>query len=241
LEELKMTREEARQRVIEVAIVPIIRSSSRKDALAAAESICAGGIPIVEVTMVVPGAIEVIAELSRTVGDHVLIGAGTVLDVDTARRCLDAGAEFIVSPGFNPRIVDLALGAGKLVMAGALTPTEVIAAWQSGADFVKVFPCGVVGGPKYIRSLRAPLPQIPLVPTGGVNLDTAAEFIRAGAVALGVGSELVSSGPLDSSETARITASARRYVAAVREARAEGDAALAIAESSHGDESYESQ
>jgi 2-dehydro-3-deoxyphosphogluconate aldolase/(4S)-4-hydroxy-2-oxoglutarate aldolase len=241
LEESKMTREEARQRVVEVGIVAIIRSPSRKDALAAAESVCAGGIPIVEVTTVVPGAIEVIAELFRTVGDHVLIGAGTVLDMDTARRCLDAGAEFLVSPGFNPRIVDLARGAEKLVMAGALTPTEVIAAWQSGADFVKVFPCGVVGGPKYIRSLRAPLPQIPLVPTGGVSLTTAAEFIRAGAVALGVGSELVSGGPLDSSETARITASARRYVAAVREARAEGDVALAIAESSRGDESYESQ
>ena len=235
-----MTREEAWKRVVEVGIVPVIRSSSRKDALAAAESIFAGGIPIVEVTMTVPGAIEVIAELSRTVGNYVLIGAGTVLDLDTARRCLDAGAEFLVSPGFNPRIVEFAHAAGKLAMAGALTPTEVIAAWQSGADFVKVFPCGAVGGPQYIRALRAPLPQIPLVPTGGVSLATVAEFIRAGAMALGVGSELVSAGALESGENARITASARRYVAAVRDARAEGEAALATAESSTGHQSYES-
>ena len=235
-----MTREEARKRVLEVGIVPVIRSFSRKDALAAAESVWAGGIPVVEVTMTVPGAIEVIAELSRTVSHYVLIGAGTVLDLDTARRCLDAGAEFLVSPGFNPRIIELAHIAGNLVMAGALTPTEVIAAWQSGADFVKVFPCGALGGPKYIRALRAPLPQIPLVPTGGVSLATVAEYIRAGASALGVGSELVSAGALEPGENARIMAAARRYVAAVREARAEGEAALATAESRSGDQPYES-
>jgi 2-dehydro-3-deoxyphosphogluconate aldolase/(4S)-4-hydroxy-2-oxoglutarate aldolase len=216
---MKMTREEARKRVLEVGIVPVIRSSSRKDALAAAESVWAGGIPVVEVTMTVPGAIEVIAELSRTLSNYVLIGAGTVLDVDTARRCLDAGAEFLVSPGFNPRIIELAHIAGNLVMAGALTPTEVIAAWQSGADFVKVFPCGALGGPKYIRALRAPLPQIPLVPTGGVSLATVAEYIRAGASALGVGSELVPAGALEPGENTRIMAAARRYVTAVKRAQ----------------------
>jgi 2-dehydro-3-deoxyphosphogluconate aldolase / (4S)-4-hydroxy-2-oxoglutarate aldolase len=237
---MKMTREEARKRVLEVGIVPVIRSFSRKDALAAAESVWAGGIPVVEVTMTVPGAIEVIAELSRTLSNYVLIGAGTVLDLDTARRCLDAGAEFLVSPGFNPRIIELAHIAGNLVMAGALTPTEVIAAWQSGADFVKVFPCGALGGPKYIRALRAPLPQIPLVPTGGVSLATVAEYIRAGSSALGVGSELVPAGALEPGENARIMAAARRYVAAVREARAEGEAALATAESRSGDQPYES-
>src|SRR5258706_7475108 len=142
-----MTKDEARIRVIEVGVVPVIRVSSPRHALAAAEAIHAGGISIVEITMTVPGALEVITELSRTMGTDVLVGAGTVLDEATARQCLDAGAEFLVSPGFDPLVVELAHRQNKLVIAGALTPTEVIAAWNAGSDFVKVFPCSAVGGP----------------------------------------------------------------------------------------------
>jgi len=214
-----MTREECRQRIIDIGIVPVVRASSPKQALLAAEAVCAGGIPIVEVTMTVPGAIDVIAELARTAGTAVLIGAGTVLDAPTAQRCVDAGAEFLVSPGFDAETVRLAQRLGKLIMAGALTPTEVITAWKAGSDFVKIFPCGTVGGAKYIKALKGPLPQVPMVPTGGVTLNTAAEFIQAGAEALGVGSELCSQAALKSGNTREITEAARQYLAIVAAAR----------------------
>src|SRR5882672_3766362 len=214
-----MTKEEVRKKIIEIGIVPVVRAASGKQAMLAAEAVCAGGVPIVEVTMTVPGAIEVIAQLAKTSGQQVLIGAGTVLDAETAQRCLDAGAEFLVSPGFDLGTVRLAKRLGKLIMAGALTPTEVITAWKAGSDFVKVFPCGTVGGAKYIKALKAPLPQVPMVPTGGVNLDTAADFIRAGAEALGIGGELVSASALKSGNTAEIADAARRYVAIVQAAR----------------------
>ncbi len=162
-----MTKEQARQRIIEVGIVPVVRAQSAAQAVAAAEAVRAGGIPVVEVTMTVPGALQVIARLVKTVGVEVLVGAGTVLDAETARRCLDAGAEFLVSPGLEIEMVKLANRKGKLVMAGALSPTEVLTAWKAGSDLVKVFPCGNVGGPKYIRALKGPLPEVPLVPTGG--------------------------------------------------------------------------
>jgi len=214
-----MTREECRQRIIDIGIVPVVRASSPKQALLAAEAVCAGGIPIVEVTMTVPGAIDVIAELARTAGTAVLIGAGTVLDAPTAQRCVDAGAEFLVSPGFDAETVRLAQRLGKLIMAGALTPTEIITAWKAGSDLVKIFPCGMVGGAKYIKALKGPLPQVPMVPTGGVNLNTAAEFIQAGAEALGVGSELCSQAALKSGNTREITEAARQYLAIVAAAR----------------------
>jgi 2-dehydro-3-deoxyphosphogluconate aldolase/(4S)-4-hydroxy-2-oxoglutarate aldolase len=185
----------------------------------AAAAVCAGGIPIVEITMTVPGAIDVIAQLAKTMGKDVLIGAGTVLDAEAAKRCIDAGAEFLVSPGFDLATVQLARQQGKLMMAGALTPTEVIAAWKAGSDFVKIFPCGTVGGAKYIKALKAPLPQVPMVPTGGVNLDTAADFIQAGADALGIGGELVSAAACKSGNLSVITEAARLYVDIVREAR----------------------
>jgi 2-dehydro-3-deoxyphosphogluconate aldolase / (4S)-4-hydroxy-2-oxoglutarate aldolase len=215
-----MTKDQTAKRIVEIGIVPVVRATSPKQALLAAEAVCAGGIPIVEVTMTVPGALEVIAELANSVGREVLIGAGTVLDAATAQRCVDAGAEFIVSPGFDLETVQLAGRLGKLIMAGALTPTEVIAAWKAGSDFVKIFPCGAVGGPKYIKALKAPLPQVPMVPTGGVNLTTAAEFIQAGAEALGIGGELVSAAALKSGNTQEITQAARQYVAIVAETRA---------------------
>lgn len=223
-----MTKEEVRRRILEVGICPVVRAQSPEQALAATEAVCAGGIPVVEITMTVPGAVEVIAELSRTAGKDVLVGAGTVLDAETAQRCIDAGAQFLVSPGFDLGTVQLANNQKKLIMAGALTPTEVITSWNAGADFVKIFPCGNMGGAAYIKALKGPLPQIPMVPTGGVNLQTAADFINAGAAALGIGGELVSAAALKSGDLALITETARQFATIVRDARrALGNAAKA--------------
>ena len=185
-----MNKQLVRQRILEIGIIPVVRASSPREAHLAAEAVRKGGIPIVEITMTVPGAVDVIRELAKSAGNDVLIGAGTVLNPTDAQRCLDVGAQFLVSPGFNEPTVALAVREEILMMAGALTPTEIMSAWSAGSDFVKVFPCGQVGGAKYIKALKAPLPQVPLVPTGGVNLATAAEFIEAGAAALGVGGEL---------------------------------------------------
>ena len=208
-----MKKEEVQQRIVNTGIVPVIRAGSVEEALAAAEAVCAGGITVVEITMTVPGAFQVISELTRTGLHDILIGAGTVLDAGTAKRCVDAGAQFLVSPGLDLETVAFANDESVLIMAGALTPTEIITAWKGGADFVKVFPCSAMGGASYIKSLKAPLPQVPLVPTGGVNLNTLAEYLRAGAAAVGVGGELVSAAALKSGNTAAITESARKYVA----------------------------
>lgn len=216
-----MTKEQVRQKILEIGIVPVVRASSGQQATQAAEAVCAGGIPIVELTMTVPGAVEVIAQLVKSIGKDVLIGAGTVLDAETAQRCLDAGAQFLVSPGTDVPTIQLAKQKDILIMAGALTPTEVITAWKSGSDFVKIFPCGTVGGAKYIKALKAPLPQVPMVPTGGVNLETAAEFLRAGASALGIGGELISASALKSGNVKAITDSAKQYVAIVKKTRQE--------------------
>ena len=170
--------------------------------------------------MTVPGAVEAIAQLVKTLGSAVVVGAGTVLNAESARRCLDAGAQFLVSPGFDLETVKFANSQGLPMMAGALTPTEVITAWNAGSDFVKVFPCGNVGGAKYIKALKGPLPQIPMVPTGGVNLNTTAEFIQAGSAAVGVGGELVLASALKSGNLREITELAKQYVSIVREARA---------------------
>jgi 2-dehydro-3-deoxyphosphogluconate aldolase / (4S)-4-hydroxy-2-oxoglutarate aldolase len=216
-----MTEDQVRQRIREIGVVPVVRAGTPKQALGAAEAVWAGGIPIVEITMTVPGAVEVIAQLAREGGKDLLIGAGTVLDKQAARQCLDAGAQFIVSPGFDGETVELVRRAGIVMMAAGLTPTEVIAAWKVGSTFVKVFPCGSVGGPKYIRALRGPLPQIPLVPTGGVNLENAGEFIRAGAAALGVGGELVTPDALRVGDYHEIAQNAREFLTRVQDARAE--------------------
>ena len=215
-----MDKQSVRDRITQIGIVPVVRASSPSEARLAAEAVCEGGIPIVEITMTVPGAIDVIRELAKHSASDLLVGAGTVLNVDTARRCLDAGAQFLVSPGFNPHTVDLAGREGKLIMAGALTPTEIIAAWEAGADFVKVFPCGQVGGAKYIKAIKGPLPQVPLVPTGGVNLSTAAEFLEAGAAALGIGGELVQPDALKSGNPQIIIENARKFLAIVAQTRA---------------------
>jgi len=215
-----MDKQKIRDRILEIGIVPVVRAASSQQAVIAADAVCRGGIPIVEITMTVPGAIEVIRQLRKSSLAEVLIGAGTVLDVEMARVCADAGAQFLVSPGLNLETVEFAVSQGVLMMAGALTPTEVITAWKAGSDFVKVFPCGNVGGAKYIKALKGPLPQVPLVPTGGVNLDTAAEFIEAGAAALGVGGELVQTEALKTGKPEIIVENARKFLKIVKETRA---------------------
>ena len=227
-----MNKQKVRDRIAEIGVVPVVRASSSREAFVAAEAVCKGGIPIVEITMTVPGAVEVIRELSKSSGSEILIGAGTVLDADTARRCLDAGAQFLVSPGLNLPTVEFAVREKVLIMAGALTPTEVITAWNAGSDFVKIFPCGQVGGAKYIKALKGPLPQIPLVPTGGVNLNTAAEFIEAGAAALGVGGELVQAEALKSGKSEVIVENARKFVEIVKQTRARMPSSNAVTKSS---------
>lgn len=222
-----MTKDKVRQRILDAGIVPVVRAASAEQAVLAAEAVAEGGIPVVEITMTVPGAIQVIARLVRTLGRQVMVGAGTVLDAESAAKCLDAGAEFLVSPGFDREMVQAAQRHEVLVMAGALTPTEVITARKAGADFVKIFPCGNIGGPSYIKALKTALPQIPMIPTGGVNLTTAADFLRAGAAALGVGSELVSRAALEAGDSAALTVAARRYAAIVRETREGGQAHVA--------------
>ncbi len=214
-----MTRQEVRERILEIGIVPVIRASSAKQAMMAVEGICQGGIPIVEITMTVPGAVALIREVVHTIGSKVLVGAGTVLNADVARECVEAGAQFLVSPGLDGATIAFASSTDKLIMAGALTPTEVITAWNAGADFVKIFPCGLVGGPKYIKALRGPLPQVRMVPTGGVSLHTVADFVLAGAAALGVGGELVDALALRAGKPEIIAENARKFVVILQQAR----------------------
>ncbi len=214
-----MNKSEVIKRLIEIGIIPVVRAASSTEALEAVATIKAGGVPIVEITMTVPGAIDVIKEVASREGAEVLVGAGTVLDAETARACILAGAEFIVSPALNLETIALCRRYSKVVAAGALTPTEVLTAWQAGADFVKVFPCDSLGGAKYLKSLKAPLPQIELIPTGGVSLTTAADFIKAGASALGVGSDLVDVKALREGRANLITERARQFVEIVKTAR----------------------
>lgn len=215
-----MDKQAVRDRIVEIGIVPVVRASSPAEALLAAEAVASGGIPIVEVTMTVPGAVDVIRELAKSRGKDVLIGAGTVLDAESAKRCYEAGAQFLVSPGLNLATVEFAVREKLLIMAGALTPTEVITAWTAGADFVKIFPCGMVGGAKYIKALKGPLPQVPMVPTGGVNLNSAAEFLEAGSAALGIGGELVQAEALKAKRPEVIAETARKFVAIVQQHKA---------------------
>jgi len=214
-----MTSEELQQRVFDIGIIPVIRARSADIAQRTAEAVGAGGIPIVEITMTVRGAVDLISRLSQDVGKDVVIGAGTVLNQETASRCIDAGAQFLVSPGFDEGTVRLAKARSILTISGALTPTEIMAAREAGVDIIKTFPSGAVGGAKYIKALKGPFPDVPLIPTGGVNLATAAGFVEAGAFALGVGSELISAAALDSGNVREITENARRFVDVVCSAR----------------------
>jgi 2-dehydro-3-deoxyphosphogluconate aldolase/(4S)-4-hydroxy-2-oxoglutarate aldolase len=206
-------------RIKEVGLVPVVRATSADEATAAVEAIRAGGIPILEITLTVPGAVEIIAALVKRLGDAVVVGAGTVLDAASARECMDAGAAFVVSPGLDLPTIEACRLRDVPVFPGALTPTEVITAWKAGATAVKIFPAGAVGGASYIKSLKAPLPQVEMLPTGGVSLTTAGDFIRAGAMALGVGADLVDLAAVRRGDTAAITEKARQYVAAVAQAR----------------------
>ena len=171
--------------------------------------------------MTVPGAVEVITALAKDCGSEILIGAGTVRNADAARRCLDAGAQFLVSPGTNPKVIEVAAQRDVVIMPGALTPTEVDFAWQLSVDYVKIFPCSAVGGPSYIKALKGPFPDVRLVPTGGVNLETAADFLKAGSIALGVGGELVQAAALKAGKPEIITEAARRFVQIIQQSRQE--------------------
>ena len=213
-----MTRAEVRTRIEEVGIVPAIRVGSSDDALFAAETVYESGIPTAEITMTTPGAIEVISRIARDLPE-MIVGAGTVLDVDTARRCVDAGALFLTSTGLVLDVVEFALANDVAVFPGALSPTEVIAAWRTGGDFVKVFPCSANGGYRYIRALKVPFPQISMIASGGVNQQTAFDFIRAGAAALGIGSELMPQEALRVRNRKQIRELARRYLGMVKDAR----------------------
>lgn len=216
-----MSKEEVLRRLQAVGVVPVVRAGSSEEAMQVIEAIKSGGVPVLEITMTVPRAVRVIEQVADRYGDAVVVGAGTVLDAETARACILAGARFIVSPALNVATVELCRRYSVAVMPGALTPTEVVTAWQAGADVVKVFPCGALGGAKYLKSLKAPLPQIEMIPTGGVSLATAAEFIKAGAFALGVGADLVDTKAIRAGQSERVTEAARAYVAAVRAARAD--------------------
>ena len=215
-----MTKQEVRARIEEIGIIPSIRVSSMEDAVFAANEISAAGIPIIELTMIVPGALEVIADLVRNNPD-VIIGAGELTDSKTARRCLDAGARFLTGSGVDLGSVEFSREEGAVVIPGALTPTEVMRAWKSGCDFVKIFPCAQVGGAQYIRALKAPYPRIPLIASGGVNQETAADFILAGATALGIGGALIPHESIQLRQPHRIRELARRFVAIVKHARAQ--------------------
>lgn len=213
-----MTKEQVSDLIRTIGIIPAIRVSSSDDAHFAVEAVAGGGIPIVEITMTIPGAVEVISHVVRF-HPKVVVGAGTVLKLDTAQQCVDAGAGFITAPGFKSQIVEFAAKQNIAVLPGALTPTEVIEAWEAGSDFVKVFPCAQVGGEGYIRALNTALPQIPLVAAGGVNQRTAREFILAGASALGIGNDLIPHDAIERKQSGRIRELAHRFLASVKEAR----------------------
>jgi 2-dehydro-3-deoxyphosphogluconate aldolase / (4S)-4-hydroxy-2-oxoglutarate aldolase len=215
-----MTIEEVIQKIGEVGIIPVVRAATATEANNAVEAIFAGGIPAVEITMTVPNAVSVIREVAQQHKGKVLVGAGTVTSGEQAEQCIKAGAEFLVSPGLVASVLSLARASEILAIPGALTPTELMHAHEQGATLVKIFPCGNLGGPKYIKSLRAPFPQAQLIPTGGVNAANAAEFIAAGAFALGVGADLVDAKALREGNLEKITSGAKELVAAVASARA---------------------
>jgi len=215
-----MNKPEVCEFIRQIGVLPAIRVSSAEDAHFAADAVISGGIPMVEITMTVPGAIEVVSHLVRIHKDMV-VGAGTVLDTETAKRCLDAGACFLTAPGLDPAIMEFAAKENITILPGALTPTEVIMAWKAGADFVKVFPCSEMGEERYIKRLKTSLPQVPLIAAGGVTQSTAAHFIFAGAVALGVGEGLIPPQAVRFKEGSWIRELASRFLNFVRQARAE--------------------
>lgn len=214
-----MTRDQVLSFIKETAVVPVVRAASAAEALRAIEATYRGGIRAAEITMTVPGALRLLEQCAEQFGDKLVIGAGTVLDPETARSCILAGAQFLVTPSLRVATIEMARRYGIAIVPGALTPTEVLTAWESGADIVKVFPC--LGGPAYIKALKGPFPQIDMIPTGGVNLKTAGEFLKAGACAVAVGGELMDAKSIAEGRFDRIEEKAREYVEAVAAAKAE--------------------
>ncbi len=214
-----MQKPEVLSKIRDVGVMPVIRAESADEAARMIEAIRAGGVSVLEITMTVPGAVELIREVARRVGSDAVVGAGTVLDAETAEACIDAGARFVVSPALDLDMVGAVKRRGVAVIPGALTPTEVVTAFRAGADIVKIFPASAAGGPSYLKALKAPLPHIELCPTGGVTLENAGDFIRAGASLVGVGADLVDVKALRAGQADSITAKAKAYVDAVRAAR----------------------
>src|SRR5450631_4483282 len=216
-----MTSQEILGFITGIGIVPIVRLSSAESDVLAVEAIYQGGVRAAEITMTVPGAIRALEKVADRLGGKLMLGAGTVLDPETARACMLAGAEFFVTPALRVSTIEMAKRYSKVICPGALTPTEVLTAWEAGADCVKVFPCGNVGGAKYIKALKGPFPQIEMIPTGGVNLETAGEFLKAGACAVAVGGELVDAKLIREDRYDRMEELAREYLAAIAKARME--------------------
>lgn len=214
-----MNKKEIVEHIESLGLVPVVRASSADEAMQVIEAIQAGGVNVLEITMTVPGAVRVIEKVADKYGSDVLVGAGTVLDPETARACLLAGAQFIVSPALNLDTISLCHRYSAPICPGVLTPTEVITAWSAGVDFVKVFPCGSVGGASYVKNLKGPFPQVKIIPTGGVSLKTAADFIAAGASALGVGTDLVNIKAIREGNPQIVTDAAKQYIEIIREAR----------------------
>jgi 2-dehydro-3-deoxyphosphogluconate aldolase/(4S)-4-hydroxy-2-oxoglutarate aldolase len=216
-----MNKQQILAAMIDIGVVPVVRTNSAESAIRSIEAIYKGGIRAAEITMTVPGAIRALEKVADQFGDSIVLGAGTVLDPETARACMLAGAQFFVTPALNVKTIELAQRYSKPIMPGALTPTEVVTAWQAGADIVKIFPCSAVGGAKYIKALKGPFPQIEMIPTGGVNLETTAGFLQAGACAVAVGGELIDGQTIKEGKYEVFEERARQYLEAVRKARAE--------------------
>ncbi|HEV3199882.1 MAG TPA: bifunctional 4-hydroxy-2-oxoglutarate aldolase/2-dehydro-3-deoxy-phosphogluconate aldolase [Bryobacteraceae bacterium] len=216
-----MKSREILQFITEVGIVPVVRTSSAETAVQAVEAMYQGGVRAAEITMTVPGAIRALEKVADRFGGKIMLGAGTVLDPETARACMLAGAEFFVTPSLRISTIEMVKRYSKVICPGALTPTEVLTAWEAGADVVKIFPCGNVGGPKYIKALKGPFPHIEMIPTGGVNLETTGDFLKAGACAVAVGGELVDAKSIKEGRFDVIEGRARQYLAAIAKARSE--------------------
>jgi 2-dehydro-3-deoxyphosphogluconate aldolase/(4S)-4-hydroxy-2-oxoglutarate aldolase len=214
-----MTKEAIMSAITQIGIVPIVRTGSAEGAIKSIEAVYRGGIRAAEITMTVPGAIKALEKLADQFGDQIVLGAGTVLDAETARVCMLAGAQFFVTPALRVATIEMAQRYSKPIMPGALTPTEVLTAWEAGADAIKIFPCGNVGGAKYIKALKAPFPHIEMVPTGGVNLETCGDFLKAGACAVGVGSELIDAATIKAGKFEIFEDRARQFLAAIAKAR----------------------
>ena len=211
--------ETTQQTIERIGLIPVLRAKNIAQGRAAVEAMVAGGVTVVEVTMTVPGAVDLLKELKKEYGAKLLLGSGTVTTAEQAQATIDAGAEFVVSPSLHPEVIAATKKNGKVSCPGALTPTEAITAWNAGADYVKIFPCSAVGGASYLKALLAPFPHLKLIPTGGVTLQTAESFLKAGARALGVGSDLVNLAAIDAGKPETITETARAYLKVMAEAR----------------------